>query len=121
MTDPLQELLSSGAIPTTSYPPTSRYADTPVRAHDPGDGRDPIPYLDRRLVPRPDRFSALGEVRIGEGDRRDLLARDHLGDPRLWWRLADANGVVDPRALTDTVGAWLRITLAQGVPGGDDA
>ena len=31
MTDPLQALLSGGAIPTTSYGPTSRYAETPVR------------------------------------------------------------------------------------------
>ena len=120
MTDPLQELLATGAIPTTSYPPTSRYADIPVRTWDPGDGRAPIPYLDRRLVPRADRFATLREIRIVAGDRRDMLAEQHLGDVGLWWRIADANGVVDPRELTDTVGARLRITLAEGVPGADD-
>ena len=120
MTDPLQELLSTGAIPTTSYPPTIRYADTPVRTWDPGDGRPPGPYLDRRLVPRPDRFTTVREVRIVAGDRRDLLAEHHLGDADLWWRLADANGVLDPRELTDTVGSWLRVTLAEGVPGAED-
>ena len=29
----------------------------------------------------------------------------------------DANGVVDPRELTDPVGVRLRITLPEGVPG----
>jgi hypothetical protein len=120
VTDPLQELLSAGAVPTTSYPPTSRYADTPVRTFDPGDGSPPRPYLDRRTVPAADRFTVLTEVRIVDGDRRDLLAERHLGDAHLWWRLADANGLLDPRELTDTVGARLRITLAEGIPGGDD-
>ena len=54
---------------------------------------------------------------VVEGDRRDLLAHRHLADAELWWRLADANGVVDPRALTGTVGRRLRVTLAEGVPG----
>lgn len=121
MTDPLQELLSTGAIPTTSYPPTSRYADTQVRMWDPGDGRPAVPYLDRRIVPRPDRFATVAEVRISGGDRRDLLADRHLGDARLWWRIADANGVLDPRDLTATVGERVRITLAEGVPEADDA
>ncbi len=28
---------------------------------------------------------------IQEGDRLDLLARHFYGDPRLWWRIIDAN------------------------------
>jgi hypothetical protein len=120
MTDLLQELLSAGAIPATAYPPTSRYAGTEVRTHDPGDGTPPVPYLGRRLVPSPERFATVREVRVIGGDRRDLLAERHLGDAQLWWRLADANGVLDPRQLTDTVGARLRVTLAEGIPGGDD-
>ena len=39
MADPLQALLASGAVPTTSFPPTSRYANVGVDAHDPGDGQ----------------------------------------------------------------------------------
>ena len=35
MPDPLQELLAAGAVPTTSFPPTSRYAGNGVDAHDP--------------------------------------------------------------------------------------
>ena len=28
---------------------------------------------------------------IREGERLDLLARHYYGDPRLWWRILDAN------------------------------
>jgi hypothetical protein len=118
--DPLQELLAAGALPKTSFPPTSRYADIDVTAYDPGDGRAPIPYLRRRLCPAPARFALLYEVMIVEGDRRDLLAARHVGDPELWWRLADANASVDPRELTDRVGDRIRITLGEGIPGASD-
>jgi hypothetical protein len=121
MPDPLQELLAAGAVPTTSFPPTSRYAAVGVDAWDPGDGLPPVPFLRRRFCPRPDRFALLYEVRVVEGDRRDLLGARHVGDAELWWRLADANAVVDPRGLTDTIGRRLRVTLPEGVPGPADA
>jgi hypothetical protein len=117
MPDPLQELLAAGAVPTTTFPPTSRYADVGVDAWDPGAGRPPVPFLRRRLCPRPELFAPLYEVHIVEGDRRDVLAYRHLGDAELWWRLADANGVVDPRDVASPVGRRLRVTLPEGVPG----
>jgi hypothetical protein len=117
MPDPLQALLAAGAVPTTTFPPTSRYAQTPVAAYDPGDGSPPVPYLSRRFCPRGDRLALLYQVPIAEGDRRDVLGWRHLGDAELWWQLADANGAVDPRELTETVGEALRITLPAGVPG----
>jgi hypothetical protein len=119
--DALQALLDAGAVPTTAFPPTSRYADVGLDAWSPPDGSPPVPFLRRRLCPGPERFTTLYEVRVAEGDRRDLLAARHLGDPELWWRLADANGVVDPRLLAATVGARVRIALPEGVPGGPDA
>ena len=117
MPDPLQELLAAGAVPTTTFPPTSRYADVGVEAWDPGHGVPPVPYLRRRLCPPAERFALLYEIRVAEGDRRDVLGAHHVGDAELWWQLADANGAVDPRELTDTVGKRLRITLPAGVPG----
>jgi hypothetical protein len=117
MPDPLQELLAAGAVPTTTFPPTSRYATTGVDAWDPGNGEPPVPFLRRRLCPRAERFALLYEVRIVEGDRRDLLGGRHAGDAELWWQLADANGVVDPRSLGDPIGRRLRITLPLDVPG----
>lgn len=37
--------------------------------------------------------SAVGVLEhvIQEGDRLDLLARHYYSDPRLWWRILDAN------------------------------
>jgi hypothetical protein len=92
MPDPLQELLASGAVPTTAFPPTSRYAEVGVDAYDPGDGSPPVPFLRRRFCPRAERLALLYEV-----------------------------GVVDPRDLTDPVGRRLRVTLPEGVPGPSDA
>lgn len=121
MPDPLQELLAAGAVPTTSFSPTSRYADVGVDAWDPGGGAPPVPFLRRRFCPRAEQFALLYEVALVEGDRRDLLAARHLGDVELWWRLADANGVLDPRDLVQPVGRTLRITLPEGVQGPTDA
>jgi hypothetical protein len=115
--DPLQELLAAGAVPTTTFPPTSRYAAVGVEAWDPGNGDPAVPYLRRRLCPRAERFALRYEVSIAEGDRRDLLASRHVGDAALWWQLADANGIVDPRDLSDPIGKRLRITLPEDVPG----
>ena len=73
-----------------------------------------MPFLRRRFCPRPELFALLYEVGIVEGDRRDVLAYRHLGDAELWWRLADANGVVDPRDLASPVGR----RVAHHAPGG---
>ena len=121
MPDPLQELLAAGAVPTTTFPPTSRYGDAGVDAFDPGGGAAAIPYLRRRFCPRAEGFAALYEIGIVEGDRRDNLAARHAGGAELWWRLADANGIVDPRDLEAPVGQRLRVTLPEGVPGAADA
>ncbi len=121
MADPLQALLASGSVPSTSFPPTSRYANVGIDAHDPGDGQPPIPFLRRRLCPRPERFALLYEVTVVEGDRRDLLAAQHAGDPALWWQIADANAAVDPRELTARNGARVAITLPADIAGGADA
>jgi hypothetical protein len=121
MPDPLQELLAAGALPSTAFPPTSRYANIGVEAWDRGDGSPAVPYLRRRFCPRGEGLATLYEIGVVERDRRDLLAHTHLGDPELWWRLADANGTVDPRDLTTPIGRRLRIRLPEGVPGPADA
>lgn len=121
MKDPVQALIEAGALPATSYPPTSRYAQTPVVAWDPGDGRPPIPHLARRLVPLAERLATLGEHEVVAGDRLDLIAARYYGDPELWWRIADGNPAADPDELTDRVGRRLRITAPEGMPGAADA
>ena len=125
MADPLQALLAAGAVPSTSFPPTSRYAGVGTSAWlppaEPGAQGVPVPFLRRRLCPGPERHATLSEYTTEAGDRRDLVAYTQLGDPDLWWRLADANGVLDPRTLTEPVGRQLRITLPADVPGGAGA
>ena len=120
MPDPLQSLLAAGAIPTTAFPPTSRYAGVGVAAFDPGDGSEPVPYLRRRFCPGSERLALIARVRLVDGDRRDLLAASHVGDPELWWRLADANDTIDPRTLARPPGGYVRVAWPEGVPGVTD-
>ena len=125
MADSLQALLASGLVPTASLPPNSRYVDVGQTTYErpPAPGEDPVPvaYFRRRLVPPPERFSLLYLYAVVTGDRRDQIAYRQLGDPELWWRLADANGTIDPRTLTDPAGQRLRITLPESVKGAGDA
>ena len=55
-----------------------------------------------------------------EGERVDHLAAKYLGDPGLFWRLCDANGVINPQDL-ESVGRRVRISLPEGIPGVQDA
>jgi hypothetical protein len=124
MPDPVLAMLAAGVVPTASLPPTSRYAavdtTTYVQQAAPGDETVPLPFIRRRFCPDPSRFSTLFEVRVVEGDRRDVLSYRHLGDPELWWRLADANRTIDPEELTRQLGLRLRITLPVDVQGAAD-
>ena len=120
--DPLQALLGAGLVPSVAFPPNSRYANVGITTWmppaGPGDTEEPIAFLRRRLVPKPERFALLYSYACVEGDRRDLVAAQQLSDPELWWRLADANGVIDPPTLTTPVGRLVRITAEADIPGG---
>jgi hypothetical protein len=114
------EAVLAGATTAPQFPPNSRYHSTSFgRLELPG-GRT-IAYLRRRFVPPPERFAILREHTVVQGDRLDLLAARHLGDPELFWRICDANGAMRPDELTETIGRRLRITLPEGVPGASDA
>jgi hypothetical protein len=102
------------------FPVNSRYVATPTARLLGPDGRE-IVYLRRRFVPPPEDLSLLREHIVVQGDRLDVLAARHLGDPELFWRLCDANRAMRPGELTETVGRRLRITLPAGVPGVSDA
>lgn len=120
-TDPIQALLGAGVVPSVAFPPTSRYADVGVatygRVAAPGEEPVPVAFLRRRIVPPPERFALLYEYSCVERDRRDIVAAAQLTDPELWWRLADANGVIDPATMTLPVGRILRITNAESIIG----
>jgi len=80
------------------------------------DGRTII-YLKRRFLPSPDRFQLLQEHTVTQAERLDNIAAKFLGDPELFWRIADANGAMRPEELVQTVGRKLRITLPEGIAG----
>jgi hypothetical protein len=109
---------SLSAVPelaTTLFPQTSRYYGSAIRRHVLPSGKT-VSYLERRFVPHPDRFALLGEHTVVAGDRPDNLAATYLGDPEQFWRIADANYVMNPMELTATVSRRLRITLPEGIP-----
>jgi hypothetical protein len=97
------------------FPPTSRYHGIATKTYPKPDGSGVV-YLARRFVPPPERFSLLQEHRVAEGDRLDNLAARYVGDPELFWRLADANNAIRPEELTSELGRRLRITLPEGIP-----
>jgi hypothetical protein len=93
----------------------SRYAGLSFGEHVTPGGRA-IAYVRRRFVPRPERFETLLEHVVTEGERLDTITAQHLGDPEQFWRVCDANGVIEPAELEAT-GRRVRITLPEGIPG----
>lgn len=97
------------------FPPTSRYAPVPTAELAGPDG-ERIVYLRRRFVPDPAHFVTVLEHTVQQGERIDQLAAAFLGDPELFWRMADANGVLHPLAMEEQA-RRLRLTLPEGMAG----
>ena len=114
--DARQPFPATSGLAATLFPPTSRYHGLSTLSHRGEDGRE-IAYLERRFVPLPENFEELRQHVVSQGDRPDNLAYTYLGDATQYWRLCDANGVLDPDELTDTAGRRIRITLPEGIPG----
>jgi len=115
MTDPVQLLIDAGAIPSTPFGPQSRYSGVPLallqlRPDEPG-----VLYVRRRFIPAPGTLAIFARHIVAALDRPDLLGAKHLGDPLLYWRIADVNAVVDPNELTDTLGRRVDIPLPPGM------
>jgi hypothetical protein len=114
MTDPLQLLIAAGAVPSTPFVPQSRYSGVPLGLLQLRPGDPDVVYVLRRFVSAPDTMTMAGRHLVVSMDRPDLLAAKYFGDPLLCWRIADANAVVDPNELTDTLGRRIDIPLAPG-------
>jgi hypothetical protein len=112
----LDALLQGAAAAPQQFPPNSRYHGLPTRTLTTADGRV-VTYLTRRFVPPPERFAALAEHAVAQGDRLDNLAARYFGDPQQYWRLCDANSAMRPGDLTTTIGRRLRVALPEGIPG----
>lgn len=72
-----------------------------------------IAYKRRRFLPQGEALPLLVELRIGRGDRLDLLTARTIGDPLQYWRLADANNAMHPDDLTAEPDANLRVPVPQ--------
>jgi hypothetical protein len=103
------------AVAGSRYPITSRYHGVETARLTLPDGRI-VAYLRRRFLPSPDRFVALEEHLVGQGERVDVMAATFLGDPEQYWRLCDANGAWRPEDL-ERVGRRVLVTLPEGIPG----
>jgi hypothetical protein len=114
-TDPVQALLAQTSLQRNLFTSTSRYygIDTETLTTN----GTTIIYLKRRFVPAPDRFQLLQEHTVTQGERLDNIAAKFLGDPELFWRIADANGAMRAEDLVQTVGRKLKITLPEGIAG----
>jgi nucleoid-associated protein YgaU len=106
---------------TNQFPANSRYNGIPTTTLAVPDGQGQagasITYLKRRFVPQPGDFFVIQKHTVVQGDRLDNIAAKYLGDPLLFWRLCDANGVIRPEELVETPGTTINITLPAGVSG----
>src|SRR5215471_4724099 len=103
-----------------NLPPTSRYYAIEQKTLELSDGTS-LPYLGRRIVPLPDRFVTLEIHIVVQGERPDPVAYQFLGDAEQYWRICDANSVLQPEELTARPGSQIRITLPEGIPGPSNA
>lgn len=70
-----------------------------------------VRYVRRRFVPSIDNTTTLVEHTVTEGDRIDNVSARYLGEPTQFWRICDANNVIQPNELTETIGSTIRIAL----------
>jgi hypothetical protein len=94
---------------------TSRYHRVKEGRLTLADGRE-VAYKMRRFLPRGDDMPLMAVVRSGQGDRLDLVAHRVLGDPTQFWRICDANDVMDPLELETEDGREIKIPIPQDLP-----
>lgn len=117
MNDPVQMLLSSGAIPTSPFAASSRYSivATARFTFPGGSGEDTtVTYVLRRFIPQARDIPVATHHTVHAGDRVDILAARYLADAEFQWRIADANLAPDLLRATDTPGRHLVIPLPPG-------
>lgn len=112
-TDPLQLLIDAGAIPTSPFESTSRYAGVPLALWQPRPDAPPRAYVRRRFIAQPAEIAVAARHLVTRGDRPDLVAASYLGEPLLYWHVADANAVMDPNELTEEPGRRIAIPQAK--------
>jgi hypothetical protein len=95
------------------FDPTSRYfaiETSTVAVPDADEGTREIRYVKRRIIPATETMQTLVEHTVTQGDRLDNVTARYLGDPTQFWRVCDANNVVQPEELEET-GRVVKIAL----------
>ena len=92
------------------FDPRSRYYELDD-LHYTGEGQRTIVYKSRRFLSRDDTRPTMWETVVADGDRPDLVAARTLRQPDLFWRVCDANGVMNPFDLTRQPGRRIRILI----------
>jgi nucleoid-associated protein YgaU len=115
----LQAMVQAAAGTGAPTNPSSRYYGYPVKFFTRPDGTQ-VAYLERRIIPQADIYSSVQSYVVVDGDRLDNLATKFLGDPFLFWIIADANTATDPDELTSAaqIGRTIQIPLPSGIPSG---
>jgi hypothetical protein len=93
------------------FQPDSRYAAIEQATFATRDGRF-VAYKRRRFLPQGDSMPLLGEATAVQGERIDLVANRTLGNPEHFWRICDANDVMDPAELLEP-GRRIRVPVPQ--------
>jgi hypothetical protein len=94
------------------FEPSSRYDRVATAQITDADGRL-VTYKRRRRLPDPAGMRILAEVKVADGDRLDLIAARTLGNPEMFWLIADASNAMDPFELTDEPGRVVRVPIPE--------
>jgi hypothetical protein len=114
VTSPIDNFVAGGGTSGAPTQPNSRYNSIGTTTYARPDGTV-VRYLNRRIIPQPDRYTTMRQYVVVQGDRIDMVANTQMGDPLLYWILCDANAASDPDALTAEPGRVLLITLPAGI------
>ena len=87
---------------------SSRYANCENAFMTIGDRK--IMYKKRRFLPQTKDMNVIRQFKVVAGDRLDNISARVLGDPLQFWRICDANNVMNPLELTGQPGNEIRIT-----------
>jgi hypothetical protein len=94
------------------FDPTSRYYNVETAYYTTPEGKV-LPHKRRRLIPPGGNLPLMQETSLQAGERLDLLAYRTLGNPEAYWRICDANTVIDPHELEKDRDRLLRIPVPQ--------
>lgn len=117
MDNALAALVQSGVGTGAPTNPNSRYYGAAVKQTKLEDGTE-VSYLSRRIIPQPGIYTQTQNYNVAQGDRLDNLAAKFVGDPALFWMIADANATKDADALTETPGETIVMPVVSAIPPG---